>query len=97
MTRTEILRRYGIVDRPNLQVRPTLEADILRKIAINGPGDPLTAPDGSRARALAEELKNIGETELAAEIVGAANSAKGGAYFNESESVSEIENPKKRK
>jgi len=48
MTRTEILRRYGIVDRPNLQVRPTLEADILRKIAINGPGDPLTAPDVSR-------------------------------------------------
>jgi hypothetical protein len=37
MTRTELLREYGIIDRQDLRVRPVQEGDILWLVRINGP------------------------------------------------------------
>jgi hypothetical protein len=76
VTRSEILQRYGIVDRPKLLVGPTKEADLLWRIGINGQGDPLTAIDVGGALKLSKELEGIGEAELAAHIIEAANSAR---------------------
>jgi hypothetical protein len=76
MSRTEILKRYGIIDRPKLLVRPTEEADVLWRVGINGQGDPLTAIDVGGALKLANELNGIGEAELAAHIIDATNTAR---------------------
>jgi hypothetical protein len=56
MLRTEILKRYGVIDRPKLLIRPTKEADVLWRVGINGQGDPLTAVDVGGAVKLAKEL-----------------------------------------
>jgi hypothetical protein len=76
MLRTEVLKRYGIVDRPDLKVRPTKEADVLWRVGINGHGDPLIAIDVGGAVKLAQELEGIGECELAWRIVDASNAAR---------------------
>jgi hypothetical protein len=74
MTRSDILKRYGIIDRPQLLVRP-VKADLWR-VGINGQGDPPTAIDIGGATKLAKELENNGEPVLAAHIVEAAYAAR---------------------
>jgi hypothetical protein len=76
MSRTEILKRYGVIDQPKLLIRPTKEADILWRVGINGRGDPLTAIDVGGAVKLAKELEDIGEAELAFQIIDATNMAR---------------------
>ncbi len=75
-TRAEILKRYGIVERPELMVRATKEADVLWRVAINAQGDPLTAIDVGHALKLSEELRRAGEEALAARIVMAIDEAR---------------------
>jgi hypothetical protein len=41
MSRSKVLKRYGVIDRPQLLVRPTKEAYVLWRVGINGQGDPL--------------------------------------------------------
>jgi hypothetical protein len=76
MTRVDILKRYGIIDRPELLVRPTKKADVLWRVAINGKGDPLTAIDVGGALRLAKELEDAGEARLAAHIIEATYAAR---------------------
>jgi hypothetical protein len=76
MTRTELLREYGIVDSQDLRVRPVQEADILWLVGINGAGDPVQAIPAMRAVELSARLRGIGEEELAGEITAAAQKAQ---------------------
>jgi hypothetical protein len=74
--RTDILKRYGIVDRPELAVQPIKEAEVYWRVAISGKGDPIAAIPVERAEKLAKELQGIGETSLAAHIIEAVYAAR---------------------
>lgn len=69
MSRADILARFGIIDRPELIVHATKEADVLWRVGIHGKGDPLTALLPKRALELSEELRRANEEELANRIV----------------------------
>lgn len=74
--RTELLFQYGIIDRPELMIIPIREADVLWRVRISGPGDPVTALLVDRAIELARKLRSIGEEELASRIVIEAEKAQ---------------------
>jgi len=74
--RAAVLRRYGIVDHPDLEVRAIKPDDGLWRVAISGQGNPVTALDAGGAIKIAEELLAIGEAKLAAAINSAAEEAR---------------------
>jgi hypothetical protein len=76
MTRTEILARYGILDRPDLIVQVIKEADVLWLVGIQGRGDPIRALATDNALKLSEDLRKIGERALAGRIVLEAEKAQ---------------------
>jgi hypothetical protein len=69
MTRTQILTRYGIVDRPDLIIQATKEDDVLWLVKIQGQGDPVRALATDNALKLSQDLRRIGERTLAGRIV----------------------------
>ena len=75
MTRTEILARYGILDRPDLIIQAIKEADALWLVGIQGQGDPVRALATDNALKLSQDLRRIGERTLAGRIVLEAEKA----------------------
>jgi hypothetical protein len=76
MSRSEVLQRYGITDRPEIRVNTIQERNSpLWLVGINGPGDPIKAIPSKRAAELSIELRKAGEEELAAQVSAAAQKA----------------------
>ncbi|WP_342711433.1 hypothetical protein AAFG13_06070 [Bradyrhizobium sp. B124] len=75
-TRASVLASRGIIDHPALAVRSVRPDDGLWRVAINGPGNPLTAIDVGGAVKLAQELRAIGEMDLASAIEKATGEAR---------------------
>jgi hypothetical protein len=77
MSRGEVLRRYGITDRPEIRVNTVQEGNSpLWVVAINGPGDPIKALPSKRAAELSIALRQAREDDLAAQISTAAQKAQ---------------------
>jgi hypothetical protein len=73
MTRTDILKKYRLLDAPDLIVEPQ-QAGIWR-VRISAEGNPTNSIEIASARELSKELESIGETDLAARITKAADMA----------------------
>jgi hypothetical protein len=77
MSRKEVLKKYGLTDRPDLRVNTVQEGNSpLWLVGINGPGDPIKAIAAKRAIELSIELRQAGENELAGQISAAAQKAQ---------------------
>ncbi len=76
MTRTELLREYGITDRPQMRVKLIQEHERLWVVGINGLGDPISGIPAKKAAELAGRLQSIGENGLASQISAAAKDAQ---------------------
>jgi hypothetical protein len=77
VSRSTILSKYGITDHNHLRVRLVQEGDTLWRVGINGPGNPVTALAYKQAVALAIELRQADEDQLASDIIKAADQVMG--------------------
>jgi hypothetical protein len=68
MTRSEMLARHGLIDGPGLIVEASKEADIIWRVAIYAPGNPVAVLATSTAVQLADYLRQNGDQELASRI-----------------------------
>jgi hypothetical protein len=77
MSRTEVLKRYGLTDGSDLRVNTVREGDSpLHRVAISAPSAPLQAIVPKQAIELSIELRQVGEDELAEQISAAAHKAQ---------------------
>ena len=81
MTRTEILREYGITDGNDVRVQTVQETGTKGKgqlwlVGINAIGNPITTISAKRAVELGLRLKQIRESNLASDILTAARKAQ---------------------
>jgi hypothetical protein len=76
MTRTEMLARHGLIDGPGLIVEASKDADIIWRVAIYAPGNPVAGLATSTAVQLSNYLRKNGDKELARRILTAVEEAR---------------------
>jgi len=76
-SRAEILKQYGITDRPEIRIQTIQErSSPLWVVGVNGVGDPIVALASKKAVELSIALRQIGESEIADDISTAAAKAQ---------------------
>jgi hypothetical protein len=76
ITRSEMLARWGLIDGPGLIVEASKEGDIIWRVAIYAPGNPVACLATSTAVQLAEYVQKNGDEELASQIIAAVEEAR---------------------
>jgi hypothetical protein len=76
MTRSEMLALYGLIDSPGLIVEASKDADIIWRVAIYAPGNPVAVLATGTAVHLAEYLRKNGDNELEGRILTAVEQAR---------------------
>jgi hypothetical protein len=76
MTRSEMLALYGLIDGPGLIVEASKDADIIWRVAIYAPGNPVAVLATGTAVHLAEYLRKNGDNELEGRILTAVEQAR---------------------
>jgi hypothetical protein len=92
LTRSEMLALHGLIDGPGLIVEASKEANIIWRVAIYAPGNPVACLATSTAVHLAEYLRRNGDKELAGRILTAVEQARSNTR-NESEREIGAANP----
>jgi hypothetical protein len=76
LPRKDILLKFGITDRPDLQVQVVAEPGGLSLVDVHGLGDPVKAITPQQATDLSVLLCDAGEEALGQEIATAAATAQ---------------------
>jgi hypothetical protein len=76
LPRKDALSKFGITDRPNLQVQVVEQQDGPALVDVHGPGDPIKTITPKQAAELSILLRDAGEEALGQEIANAAARAQ---------------------